>query len=649
MAERRIPDVRSAARRNDGKLMCGIAGFIDTSGALDEATLKRMQVSLQHRGPDDRGLLIATGDTARIGLAHTRLSILDLTDAGHQPMQFGPFSIVFNGEIYNFRAIRDDLVARGHAFVTDCDTEVILHAFAEWGIECLGRFIGMFAFALNDSSTRNMYFVRDRVGVKPLYVHTGQKFWLFGSELKALRACSEFQPRLSVPDLRAFFRHGHVPDDRCIYENCHKVDAGTYWVVNTETMHHRIVQWWDQTSLYLQEKTGATFAEAVDELDALLHSACAYRMVSDVPVGVFLSGGYDSTAVAAVLQSRSDRPISTFTIGFTEGNDEAPAAREIASILGTEHHELYCSPKEAMDIVPELPDIYDEPFADSSGIPTTLVSRMARQRVKVALSADGGDELFGGYNSYPATWRRISHLSRIPPIFRGVAGAGLQIGSRIAPRRAQGARHKLEALGNCLTRDDALMAQRLHGDSRLMPGGLIDDLVPRTGDDLRNFEDRNWPEGTHTLDAAMGLDYQTYLKDDILTKVDRATMSVGLEGREPLLDHRLAEFSARLPAAYKYDGFTTKRILKETVHRYIPRETIDRPKTGFSLPIIKWLKSDLKELFAEACSDDALAQAGILDYPVAKSWIVAFNRDQFHYTPLIWRLFIFQLWRARWI
>lgn len=628
--------------------MCGLSGFIDKSGKLTDSTLRRMQSSLQHRGPDDNGLWIVNDGETRVGLAHTRLAIMDLSNAGQQPMRFGPLSIVFNGEIYNFREIRDDLIAVGHAFITDCDTEVILHAFAEWGTACLDRFVGMFAFALHDSTARRIYFVRDRAGVKPLYVYLGRNMWLFGSELKALVACAEFPARVSTGAIRAFFRHGHVPDDRCIYEDCHKVDAGTYWVVDTQSLQYRVVRWWDQTALYGRKGTRASFEEATDELEDLLYSACNYRMVSDVPVGVFLSGGYDSTAVASILQCRSSQPIKTFTIGFTEGNDEAPAARKIAQALGTEHYELYCSPMEALEIVPKLPEIYDEPLADSSGIPTTLVSRMAREHVKVALSADGGDELFGGYNSYPQTWRRLKTLYRIPPQMRDSLAAPLRTAIRTTTRNASALRHKTEALANSLSSNNALMAQRLHGAARLMPRSLIDALIPHTAPDDADFIDRDWPRGTHPIDACMGLDYQTYLKDDILTKVDRATMYNSLEGREPLLDHRLAEFAARLPISYKYDGTIRKRILKAVVHRRVPQTLMQRPKSGFSLPLMKWLANELKPEFDKVCSDRALRESEFFETDTARSWIAAFRAGRFHYTPLIWRLFVFQSWHDRW-
>lgn len=629
--------------------MCGIAGFFDHSGRLGEETLRRMQSSLQHRGPDDQGHLLLGSDKSLLGLAHTRLSILDLSEAGHQPMRFGPFTIVFNGEIYNFKEIRDDLIAEGHALLTECDTEVILHAFAEWGIDCLSRFIGMFAFALHDASTRRLYLVRDHVGVKPLYVYTGTKFWLFGSELKALRACPGFPAELSLPDLHAFFRHGHVPDDHCIYKNCRKIDAGTYWVVDLESKTHREVRWWDQTRLYEQPRSTASFEEATDELEHLLNSACTYRMVSDVPVGVFLSGGYDSTAVAAILQSQSDRPIKTFTVGFTEGNDEAPAARATAARLGTDHQEIYCSPKEAMDVVADLPEVYDEPFADSSGIPTLLVSRLARSSVKVAISADGGDELFCGYRSYVTTAQRARQLSRIPVRLRGPLRKILSAGTTVLPDSRHAVRHKLDALAHGLSDNNALMNQRIHGNARLMPRAMVEQLLPGAAGGRDDFIDREWPEGTHPVEAAMGLDYQTYLKDDILTKVDRATMSVGLEGREPLLDHRLAEFASSLPMTYKYDGITQKRILRNVVHRYIPEKFMKRPKTGFSLPIMTWLRSELRPLFEDLCSVSALEESGVLDSSTALKWLAAFEAGQFHYTPLIWRLFVFQAWSNRWI
>ncbi|TXK65576.1 asparagine synthase (glutamine-hydrolyzing) [Alkalisalibacterium limincola] len=627
--------------------MCGIAGFVDFAGRLGEPDVRSMVASLRHRGPDDEDVLVIDGLATRVGLGHARLSILDLTVAGRQPMCRGPLSIVFNGEIYNYREIRKELIARGHAFQTESDTEVILHSFSEWGIRCLDRFIGMFAFVLCDARSEQVYFVRDRVGVKPLYVYQHQDCWLFGSELKALRANQAFDAQVSQSGLRSFFENGYVADDGCIYENCNKVDAGTYWVLSLKTRRCERVLWWDYARLHEAPKLALEFEDAADALEALLKSACDYRMVADVPVGVFLSGGYDSTAVVSLLQSAASSRIKTFTIGFTEGNDEAPHARATARLLGTDHHELYCSPADALQTISQLPEVYDEPFADSSAIPTLLVSRLARNSVKVALSADGGDELFCGYDSYPTTARRIARMSLIPPGLRGVASRSLKVAEHLLPKSRHALRHQILGLGESLVPNNALMAQRLHERSKKVPRSMLDQLLP--GDrESRIPSQQRWPRGMDPVEAAMGLDYQTYLKDDILTKVDRATMSVGLEGREPLLDHRVAEFAARLPFDFKYDGYTTKRILKHIVHRHVPKEMMTRPKAGFSLPIMKWLRGELSELLSETCSPDQLRNSNILDPHVAESWIKSFKDGRFHYSPLIWRIFIYQLWAVRW-
>ncbi|ODS62989.1 MAG: asparagine synthase (glutamine-hydrolyzing) [Arenimonas sp. SCN 70-307] len=628
--------------------MCGIAGFIDFAGRLGKPDLRSMVASLRHRGPDDEDALVIDGPATRVGLGHARLSILDLTEAGRQPMRHEQLSIVFNGEIYNYREIRKELIARGHAFHTDSDTEVILHSFAEWGVRCLDLFIGMFAFVLHDARSEQVYFVRDRVGVKPLYVYQSTDAWLFASELKALRANKVFSAQLSQSGLRSFFENGYVADDDCIYENCNKVDAGTYWVLSLRTRRCERVRWWNYACLHQAPKLTIGFDDAADELEALLKSACEYRMVADVPVGVFLSGGYDSTAVVSLLQSASSSQIKTFTIGFTEGNDEAPSARATASFLGTDHHELYCSPADALHTISQLPEVYDEPFADSSAIPTLLVSRLARSRVKVALSADGGDELFCGYDSYPITARRIARMGQIPSALRGPIGESLRLATNLFPKSAHALRHRLLGIGESLAASNVQMAQRLHERSRKMPQSMLNQLLP--GDRESRMETRGgWPDGADPMEAAMGLDYQTYLKDDILTKVDRATMSVGLEGREPFLDHRVAQFAARLPLSYKFDGLTTKRILKHIVHRHVPKEMMARPKAGFSLPIMKWLRDELSELFSETCSADQLRVSEFLDPRVVESWIKSFQGGRFHYSPLIWRIFMYQLWANRWL
>ena len=565
--------------------MCGIAGFLDFVGGMDEGLLHKMAGTLRHRGPDDSGVLLQKSDAAVVGLAHQRLAILDLSEAGHQPMAFGDLNIVFNGEIYNFRELRAELEKIGHAFATETDTEVILHAFSEWGIDCVQRFIGMFAFCLHDARSNRIYLVRDRAGIKPLFVYHSNNFWLFASELKAFHACSQFRPEINQAEVIPFFDYGYVPDSRCIFKDCEKVDAGEYWEIDLKTRGVRKQRYWSVYDCYRAPKLDISYSEAVDELENMLHSACNYRLIADVPVGVFLSGGYDSTAVAAILQSGRASKISTFTIGFTEGNDEAPFARETAQRLGTDHHELYCSEKEAQDLIAELPTVFDEPFADSSAIPTMLVSRMARQHVKVALSADAGDELFCGYDVYRALHARMQRIRRIPrPLRPGLKRLGQGLAA-IVPRTSNSLSHRLGGLSQALSENNSVTGQKLQAFSPWqLPAYYRDNIMEEYVDSTYFSHEPALDDGQDGIEGAMASDYATYLKDDILAKVDRATMSVGLEGREPLVDHRILEFAARLPLGFKYDKSVQKRILRDVVHRYVPAETMQRPKAGFSLP-----------------------------------------------------------------
>ena len=629
--------------------MCGIAGFLDFAGGMDEGLLREMSGTLRHRGPDDSGVLLQKGVAAVVGLAHQRLSILDLSEAGHQPMILGHLSIIFNGEIYNFRDLRTELQESGHSFTTETDTEVILHAYSEWGIDCVQRFIGMFAFCLHDDRAKRIYLVRDRAGVKPLFVYRSNTFWLFASELKAFYACEQFSPEVDQAEVIPFFDYGYVRDNRCILKDCEKIDAGEYWEVMLETQEVRKQKYWSVYDCYRAPKLEIGYSEAVDELESLLNSACNYRLVADVPVGVFLSGGYDSTAVAAILQSGRSSRISTFTIGFTEGNDEAPFARETAQRLGTDHHELYCSEKEAQDLIPELPTVFDEPFADSSAIPTILVSRMAREHVKVALSADAGDEVFCGYDAYRKLYARMQRIGHIP---RPLRPALKRLGQGIAafvPRTGNSLAHRLGGLSQALSENNSVTGQKLHAFSRQLPAYYRNNIIEDYVDSAYLSYEPKFDDGQDGIEGAMASDFATYLKDDILVKVDRATMSVGLEGREPLVDHRLLEFAARLPLGFKYDGNVQKRILRDVVHRYVPAETMQRPKTGFSLPIYRWLRGELAGLLDEYCSPAALKATGFLNQRFLSSQITLFRRGDLHYSPLIWRLLMLQMWHKRWL
>ena len=456
-------------------------------------------------------------------------------------------------------------------------------------------------------------------------------FWLFASELKAFHECPQFKPEINTAEVIPYFDYGYVPDGRCIFKDCEKVDAGEYWEIDLETRGAQKHRYWSVYDSYRAPKLDITYPEAVEELDRLLHSACNYRLIADVPVGVFLSGGYDSTAVAAILQSGRSSKISTFTIGFTEGNDEAPFARETARRLGTDHHELYCSETEAQQLILKLATVFDEPFADSSAIPTMLISKMARQHVKVALSADAGDELFCGYSVYGSLDARMRRISRIPRPLRPLLRYFGTRSAALVPHTNKGLAHRLDGLSQTLSPSNSITGQKLHAFSRQLPAHYRNNiLIEEKGTRYFGYEPV-FDDGAHGLEGAMAWDYATYLKDDLLVKVDRATMSVGLEGREPLVDHRLLEFAARLPLKFKYDGNVSKRILKDVVHRYLPAETLQRPKTGFSLPIHGWLRGELSGLLDEFCSPAALKATGFLNETFLSEQIRLFRKNQLHY------------------
>lgn len=628
--------------------MCGIAGFVDFNKTLNNENLVSMIQTLTHRGPDDNGIEIIDSSNANIGFAHARLSIIDLSNGGHQPMSFGSLKIVFNGEIYNYLEIKAELIKLGHTFQSTSDTEVILHSFAEWGIECVHQFIGMFAFALFDEEQKVVYLVRDRAGVKPLYFYWNNDTLLFASELKALYSTSVFEKNIDSQSLVSYFDYGYVPAPNTIFKNCHKIKAGSILVFNIEEKQMTKQTYWAAHNFYELPKLKLSYKDSKDILKDILISACKYRMVSDVPIGMFLSGGYDSTAVCSILQNEFQDPLKTFTIGFEEGNNEAPYAKDIANYLGTCHTEYICTTKEAQEIIPDLPYFYDEPFADSSAIPTTLISRIAKESVTVALSADGGDEVFCGYNIYPSLESFLHRMALIPPSFKKSASAILPLIAKF-PFLNDKRRNHLLAIGSSINSNRKNESSALFQLLQSLPLAYKNKILSKqvnphfTGYHLR------YPEIENNIEHAMALDYSTYLQDDILTKVDRATMSVSLEGREPLLDHRILEFTAQLPIEYKFDGISTKRILKDIVHDYIPKSYLNRPKSGFSLPIYSWLKKDLSYLIEEYLSEKALSESGLLDVSFNYSQVCLFKQGNLYYSVYIWRLLMFQMWYSKWM
>jgi asparagine synthase (glutamine-hydrolysing) len=562
--------------------MCGINGFIDFNKKITREELASACNTLQHRGPDDGDTAFFETAEAFVGLGHRRLSILDLSQLGHQPMYSDDRSVVIilNGEIYNFRKIRVILEEKGYSFLSNSDTEVALKAYQEFGTDCISRFIGMFSIVIYDANVKKVFFIRDRPGVKPLYYYFAEGRLLFASELKALHQFTAFKKDIDEVAVSLYFKYGYIKAPYSIFKNTHKLLPGNFATLNLKDQSLKLTQYWNVLDYYKKPIATIDEPEALDQLENLCTSAFQYRMVSDVPVGVFLSGGYDSSLLAAVLQKNSSNKIKTFTIGFNdEAFNEANHAKKVAAYLGTDHNEYYCTTKEAQEIIPSLPFYYDEPFGDSSAIPTMLVSRFAREQVTVALSADGGDEIFAGYSRYNQL-ARINSVQNTVPLFLRKGGAKLLLslpGINMKQRKIA----ELLTKNNVVATSDLLNEHFLASDlQQLLQAQPLHDVSLNNANSLSGFGFIN------TLLAA---DYLTYLPDDILAKVDRATMSAGLEGREPFLDHRIIEWAAQLPPELKYNKGDKKYLLKQLTHKYLPVEMMHRPKMGFGIPFGDWL------------------------------------------------------------
>lgn len=657
------PICNASADIDNGTLfMCGIAGFVGAApqigGGNFDAIAETMATSLAHRGPDDQGIWLdgATGTA----LAHRRLSIIDLSPAGHQPMVSadGRFVISYNGEVYSFQPIAAELAARGVKFRGHSDTEVILEAFAANGIEpTLRRMIGMFAIALWDRRERSLTLIRDRLGIKPLYWAKFGNLFLFGSELKALRAHPGWTPQIDRGAVAAFMRHNFIPAPRTIYEGVHKLEPGAVLTLPWQG-EPRIMRFWDARALaregFLHPLDG-TDGDLVEQLETLLQDAVARRMIADVPLGAFLSGGIDSSTVVAMMQAAKSGKVRTFSIGFdVAGYNEAPQAAAVARHLQTDHTELTVTAREALDIIPRLPDWYDEPFADSSQIPTCLVSAMTRRHVTVALSGDGGDELFAGYNRYQLTESFGRALSLLPRPMRNAAAAGLTaispdrwslllgaLPSRLRPPQLGDKIHKLAGVLRLGSADAIYRRLVSHWDPA--------EIVPCAQEPHSLLDDPTISKQFPDLLARMQfLDLVTYLPDDILTKVDRASMAVALEARVPLLDHRVVEFSWRLPRAAKVRGSTTKWLLRQVLYRHVPPALVQRPKMGFGIPLGEWLRGPLRD-WAEALLDEKrLRQADLLDVATVRRFWQEHLDGSRNWQYLIWDVLMLEGWRQRW-
>lgn len=642
--------------------MCGIVGFRSSRdfGRLRESLPGAAQ-KLSHRGPDDAGLFF--DEKAGVGLGHRRLSIIDLSRAGRQPMvsDDGRVCIAHNGEVYNFREIRETLRGYGHNFHTETDTEVILKAYIQWGIDCVHRFVGMFAFALWDSREGSLFLVRDRLGIKPLYYHHAPGELLFSSELKALMAIKGFARDVDRDAVALFLHYQYVPAPRTVFKDTFKLLPGHYAVYDGRGL--KVQPYWELPEMDSSVTgTGLCEEEALENLDYILTQAVSDRLVSDVPLGALLSGGIDSSIVVALMQKVNPTPVRTFSIGFREpGYNEAPFASKIAAHLGTDHTEFYVTPKEALDVIPHLPEIYDEPFADSSAIPTFLVSSLARSQVTVALSGDGGDEQMAGYVRYWSAKAMATAFQRLPEPVRKSIGLILErIPASWVERcylpwrglvpqrfRVTNFRDKWQKLISMMDKSEVQEFYRM--TICLWPE---DELRHLTGTGLPQsqyeecFQDT---EGRPLLSRFMRVDQKTYLPDAMLTKVDRASMAVGLEVRVPLLDHRVVEFTSGLSEDLKYKDGIGKYLLRKLLARYIPTELFERPKMGFGVPIDRWLRKELKDLLLDYLSPERLRKEGLFDRSMVEKTIKEHLSGEVNNQHRLWSLLMWEMWRERWI
>jgi asparagine synthase (glutamine-hydrolysing) len=631
--------------------MCGITGFVDFNSKSSKETIELMSGSLSHRGPDGQGTSIHQLDTCQVGLGHRRLSIIDLSSHAGQPMEFDGLHIVFNGEIYNYQDIKDELIRLGHRFITKSDTEVILHAWRQWGEGCIDQWRGMYAITLFDEQSKELICIRDRPGSKPFYYYQKDNLFLIGSELKSLLQHSGFVKEINPESAASFLQYGYVPNPHCIYKNASKIPPGHILKLDLITQNITISEYWNVYDHYNKPKLSISLDEAIKETEPILQKSFNYRMVSDVPVGVFLSGGYDSTCVAALLQKDRTDKIKTFTIGSVDNKlDEAPFAAQIAAHLGTDHTEYYCTSQEALNIIPELPHYFDEPFADSSAIPTILVSRLARKEVTVALSADGGDEVFAGYKGYDYISRYGKKLRSIPHAIRNLLVYGMDnISSESIPyfRNKYNFHGRYSKVRNILKNPSAEEFQKNISQAfstaevqRIFISPITTLKTAHTAGQLTVKDD--------DLSFIMAVDYQTYLVDDILQKVDRATMSASLEGREPFLDQNIIEWAAQLPSNYKYHDGNKKYILKQIVHQYVPQKMMDRPKMGFGIPMEKWLQNELKDLIKEYLNESSVNAHGLFNWIEIKNIVTQFEAGRTERHLQIWYLLMFQMWYKTW-
>lgn len=633
--------------------MCGIAGFVDFKKQSTDLDLKQITDVLHHRGPDGSGYEVFKSEYANIGLGHRRLSILELSPLGAQPMKWEQLTIVFNGEIYNFQEIKADLTQLGHSFISNSDTEVLLHAYQQWGIDMLQKLVGMFAITIYDASKEEIIIVRDRLGVKPLYYYWNNDLFLFASELKSFHAHPHFEKELNIDGVASFLQYGNIPQGGSIFNHTHKLAPGHWMKISLSSKTIEVKPYWSAYDWYNKPIKDISFDEAKKITKEKIIQACNYRMVADVPVGIFLSGGYDSTAVTAILQAQTSIPLRTFTIGVEDETlNEAPFAAEIAKRLGTEHQSFTCTIDEALAVIPNLPDMYDEPFADSSAIPSYLVSKMAKEKVTVALSADGGDELFAGYNRYDYLHTYNKTIGRLPAAIRRTAAFAMQCvpADKIPVLKHKYNFHNRYQKLKGLLKDSSSKNLMLSLSRQYFDNELNEVLIGNYQLADKNYHKQlEKGKSNSALRQMLAIDLETYLPDDILQKVDRATMAASLEGREPLLDHQLFEWVAQLPDHFKYNQGVKKHLLKEIVYDYVPKEIMERPKMGFAVPVGAWMRNELREDISNNFNPAFLQEQGLFHSAKIQQMWQSFLDGRKEYELKIWYLYMFQLWYRRWM
>lgn len=624
--------------------MCGICGYLDKNTLSKEIGMQ-MVMQMKHRGPDCQDVKVYPEQNSLLG--HARLSIIDLSAGANQPLEYNQYVIVFNGEIYNFREIKQELSVLKHQFKLDSDTEVIIHAYEQWGKNCVKKFIGMFAFAILDKKKNTILLARDRAGIKPLYYYENNNIFMFGSELKVFYPHPKFEKAINKKAVSLYLKYGYVPAPMAIFDKTHKLLPGHMMEYDIQSGKKSVSKYWDVMDFYKKPRLNINYQEAMQELEKILSSAFNYRMVADVPVGVFLSGGYDSALLTTLLQKDRTEKLKTFTIGFDNKEwDETPAAKALAKRLGTDHTEYICTQDDCKKIIPELPFFYDEPFADNSAVPTILVSQLARKKVKVALSADGGDETFAGYNRYEGLY----HAQKILKLIRGIKNKRLSNfgikANNLLTKKYSFLHEKGEAFAKLLAIEPkyrvAMTAESGSfsslSESVFQEMSVISYPEPMFLLDENDFDD--------SISVATAMDYINYMADDVLVKVDRATMSISLEGRDPLLDHRIIEYAAQLPIEYKFDHGNKKRIYKDILYQYVPKEMMERPKTGFMMPVEDWLRNDLKYLLEDNLNDSL--NPDFFNVDQVKRIKTLFYEDKLgHENKIIWRILAFQLWSKK--